>query len=89
MSVGVCTVTNMNKQERAPNLNQRTADVIRGKMAEQKKTTISLAETLGISRQAAGRKIGGKTAINMEDLAAIAEWLSIPPAEIVGEAWNY
>lgn len=89
MGVGVCTVTNMNKQERAPNLNDTAAAVIRGRMAQQKKTTISLAAALGISRQAAGRKAGGKTAITLDELAVIARWLETTPAEIVGEAWNY
>lgn len=78
----------MDKQERAPTLNEATAAIIRGKMAERKLTTVSLAAALGISRQSAGRKLGGKTAITLDELALIAHWLKVSPAEIVGEAWK-
>ena len=63
--------------------NQRTAAFIRGKMAEQRKSATDLAGTLGISRQAAARRISGAVVLNLDDCQAIGDWLGIPIQQLV------
>lgn len=58
-------------------------------MGRQKKTITALAENLGISRQAAGRKTSGDTALTVDEVHAIAIWLGAHPVDLIGEAaWN-
>jgi transcriptional regulator with XRE-family HTH domain len=66
--------------------NERTAAYIRGKMAEQRKTATDLAGQLGISRQAAGRRIDGTVTLSLDDCQAISEWLEIPIQNLVQPA---
>lgn len=66
--------------------NERTAAFIRGKMAEQRKTATDLAGILGISRQAAGRKIDGTVTLNLDACQIIAEWLDVPIQQLVQPA---
>ena len=73
----------MNHHHHEDTANERTAAFIRGKMAEQRKTATDLAEQLGLSRQAAGRRIGGGVALALDDLETIAGWLKIPIRELV------
>jgi transcriptional regulator with XRE-family HTH domain len=63
--------------------NQRTAAFIRGKLAERKLSATDLAEQLGISRQAATRRLNGETVLNLTDCQIISEWLEIPISQLV------
>lgn len=63
--------------------SERTAAFLRGKMAEQRKTATDLGERLGVSRQAAGRRMSGATVLALDDLETIAHWLNIPLRELV------
>lgn len=55
-------------------------------MAKQKRTTVALAAVLRISRQSAGRKAGGATAITLNELDDIAGWLHTTPEALIAEA---
>lgn len=85
MSVRCCNVTGMDTESppRGSNVNDRAAATIRGHMAQQKKSTTALGKILGISRQAAGRKASGATAISLQELHTIAAWLGVQPAELL------
>lgn len=63
--------------------NQRTAAFIRGKLAERKLTATDLAEQLGISRQAATRRLNAETTLDLTDCQIISEWLEIPIQKLV------
>jgi transcriptional regulator with XRE-family HTH domain len=63
--------------------NERTAAFIRGKLAEQRKTATDLAAHLGISRQAAARRLSGETVLNLDDCQLIGDWLGIPVNDLV------
>ena len=64
-------------------LNARTAARIRGLMAEQKKSTAGLAGHLGISRQAAAKKVQGHTGLSVDDLEQIAGWLGVESKDLI------
>ncbi|UXE04773.1 helix-turn-helix DNA binding domain protein [Arthrobacter phage Shambre1] len=66
-----------------PPPNERAAAIIRGKMAEQRLSTQELSGKLGISRQAAGRRVGGKADLTVNDLFKIAGWLGCDPKDLL------
>ncbi|MGK0539650.1 helix-turn-helix transcriptional regulator [Propionimicrobium lymphophilum] len=45
-------------------------------------STLELAEFLGITRNAANRRLSGASAFSAADLAAVAEWLDIPISDL-------
>lgn len=53
-------------------------------MAGQKKTQTDLADVLGLSQSAASRRLNGQVAIDLGELAVIADWLALPLAELLG-----
>ena len=54
-------------------------------MADQKRTAKQLADFLGISRQSAGRRMGGGAELTVNECARIARWLAVPLTSIVTE----
>lgn len=62
----------------APTLNGIVAGEIRAEMARQRKTGVDLAHALHCSQQSASRRLTGQTPLTLDELAAIAEWLSVP-----------
>lgn len=54
-------------------------------MAAQKRTASELADHLQISRQSAGRRMGGGAELTVNECARIARWLAVPLHDIVTE----
>lgn len=52
-------------------------------MARRHHTQSSLAESVGMRQQALSRRLSGATPFTIDELAAIAETLSVPLAELV------
>lgn len=65
--------------------NDRAAANIRAAMASQKRTARELADHLGISRQSAGRRIGGGADLTVNECASIARWLAVPISAIISD----
>lgn len=61
---------------------ERVADRIRGLMAERRISQSALAESIGLSRAAMGRRFTGQIALDLDDLAAIARVLEIPMSSL-------
>lgn len=57
---------------------------IRAEMARQRKTGRELAAHLHCSQQSASRRVNGETAIDLDELASIAEWLEVPVMKLLG-----
>lgn len=55
---------------------------LKGLMAERGLTVVSLAQMLGVSRQAASEKVNGKTRITVTDAQTIAKALNMNKEEI-------
>lgn len=86
MSGPACSVANVNQTPEPPPqepLSDRTAARIRGLMAEQNRTSQELGDALGISRQAAARKLRGEVNFSVPDLEKIAAWLNKDPKELL------
>ena len=62
---------------------ERIANRIRGLMAERRVSQLALADRLGISRAAMGRRLTGEIALDVDDLAAIARVLEVPVTRLV------
>lgn len=62
---------------------QKVAAKIRGEMAVQGKTVRELAQLLGVTMQTASLKKNArpKSIITVDELAAIAAWLNLDPAD--------
>lgn len=52
-------------------------------MARKKISQVKLAETLRVSQPAISRRLSGRVALNVEELARIAEILGVPMAKLV------
>lgn len=56
---------------------------VRAEMARQRISQVKLAETLCVSQPAISRRLSGRVALNVEELARIADILGVPVAELV------
>lgn len=75
---------NRNHEPPGQTANQRTAARIRGKMAEQRLTFQDIGDCLGITRQAAGRRLTGETEWTVNDLEKIGRRLGTTAQELMG-----
>ena len=62
---------------------ERVAANVRAEMARQKISQVKLAETLRVSQPAISRRLSGRVALNVDELARIADILGVPVAELV------
>jgi transcriptional regulator with XRE-family HTH domain len=66
--------------------NELVADKIRGRMAEQHKRQVDLAEVLGMTQQAVSKKLRGRSVWDVNELHAVADWLDTPISELLNAA---
>lgn len=63
--------------------NDRAASRLRILMQERMKTNQELAIVLSVSPTSASRRRTGRTALTLDDVQAVAEWLEVPMTEII------
>ena len=66
-----------------PTLRTAVAGELRAEMARQRKTGVDLAHVLNCSQQSASRRMTGATPLTLDDIAAISDWLGIPPSSLI------
>ena len=66
-------------------LSGRAAANLRAEIARRNLTQGDFAEKAGISRSALGNVLAGRTAIDLDRLAAFAEILGIEPAKLLND----
>ena len=59
-------------------LRATTAAEVRAEMARQRRSGVELATHLDLSQQAVSRRLAGEVAFDLDELAAVAEWLGVP-----------
>lgn len=62
---------------------ERVANRVRGLMAERRVSQLVMAERLGLSRAAMGRRLTGEIALDVDELAAAARVLGVPLTRLV------
>jgi transcriptional regulator with XRE-family HTH domain len=65
--------------------SERVAAEIRAELARQEKPQLQLAELLGISQVSISRRLRGQTAIDVNELSKIAEYLGVPMSQFLPE----
>ncbi len=63
--------------------SQAVADAVRAAMAEKGVSQQTLATATGLKQQYISRRIAGRTAFDVEDLALIAAALAVPIARLM------
>lgn len=63
---------------------ERVAGALRAELARQRITQSQLGEHLGLSQMAINRRVSGATPLDVGELFAIAEFLGIPVAALLG-----
>lgn len=66
-----------------PTANDRASSRLRVLMQEQMKTNHELAVILNISDTSASRRRTGRTPLTLDDVQIVADWLSVPMAELI------
>lgn len=56
---------------------------VRAEIARQCKTQRDVAEVIGVDQGSAGRRLNGERSFRAEELAAVAAWLGVPPAQFM------
>lgn len=56
----------------------KVAGAVRAELARHKKTAADLAAALGMTQHTVGKRLGGKVAFDVKELAAISAWLDVP-----------
>lgn len=64
-------------------LTERVATEIRLEMVRQRKTGVDLSNLLNCSQQAASRRLTGKVALDLDEIATIAGWLGVEPTALI------
>lgn len=64
-------------------LTERVATEIRLEMVRQRKTGVDLSRFLNCSQQAASRRLTGKVPFDLDEVAAIAQWLDVEPMALI------
>lgn len=59
---------------------------IRGHMARKQRTGVELARYLGITQTTLSRRLTGRTAFDLDEIALVAEWLELPISVLVTPA---
>lgn len=62
-----------------------TAAAVRGLLASHRRTQRELAQVLGISQSNVSKRLTGVSEFNASDVLAIAAWLDVDPARVLGE----
>lgn len=65
---------------------KRVAAAIRGEMARKGFTQTDLAEALGTSQSAISRRLAGEVPLDVDELDAIAGFLSVPAESLLAGA---
>lgn len=60
------------------------ASNLRAELARQNKKKSEMALLLGISPAAVTRRVSGETALDVNEVVALAEWLDIPVTDLIG-----
>lgn len=55
-------------------------------MARQQKTQADLAATLGLSQGQVSQRLHGRIVWSVDEVAKIADWLGVDPANLIGHA---
>lgn len=67
-------------------LNQTVSGEIRAHMARQQRTQADLAATLGLSQGQVSQRLHGRIVWSVDEVGAVAAWLHVSPAELIGDA---
>lgn len=59
---------------------------IRAEMARGDHTQSNLAQKLGVSQVAVSKRLRGVVPLSVPELLAVAEFLDVPPAQLLGRA---
>jgi transcriptional regulator with XRE-family HTH domain len=57
---------------------------VRAEMARRRVTQADLAELLNVSQQAISRRVSGRTAFGLDDLAKLADHFGVPLVALIG-----
>jgi transcriptional regulator with XRE-family HTH domain len=63
---------------------KRVAENVRAELARAGRTATQAAKVLGKSKQAMSPRLAGVRAFRAEEIPALAEWLGIPVATLLG-----
>ncbi|MFZ2172766.1 MAG: helix-turn-helix transcriptional regulator [Rhodococcus sp. (in: high G+C Gram-positive bacteria)] len=63
----------------------QVADNVRGEAARKRISQRQLGEAIGLSQQSLSRRLLGRTAFDVNELSAIAEYLDIPVSTLISE----
>lgn len=66
--------------------SEAVSNEVRGHLARNRKTQRDLSELLGISQPQISARMNGDIAWDVTELAAIAQWLGVPVADLVKDA---
>jgi transcriptional regulator with XRE-family HTH domain len=64
-------------------VTEQVARRVRVELASQRKTGVALAQHLGIKQAAFSRRLNGYVPLSVDELVGIAEYLGIPPADLL------
>ena len=67
-------------------LTSVAAGNLRAEMARQRKTSADLADALNCSQSSASRRMTGETVMDLDELAAIANWLQVNTNALLSKA---
>lgn len=64
-------------------VSARTADKVRGKLAEQRKSAPWLADQIGVSRATMARRLNGEQPFDLNEIAATATALGVALVDLL------
>ena len=67
-------------------LSTRVAANVRAEMARQRKRQADLGEVLGLTQGAVSKRMSGAVALDVDELARIAEFLGVPVDALITDA---
>ena len=65
---------------------RQVADEVRAALARNRKRQRELGDLLGVSQQAAGRRLSGDVTFTVAEVSAVADWLDVPVASFFPES---
>jgi antitoxin component HigA of HigAB toxin-antitoxin module len=82
-----CTVLRMTTSptERVGAPKKGTATIVWGLLGERRLTAKALADTIGMSKSALGRRLTGEKDFTVQELKAVAAALGVPAHTLLGE----
>ena len=66
-------------------LTERVAAEVRSLMGRYEVTQVMLSEVLGVSQPQVGARLRGAVAFNVNEVALLADYFGVSPAELLGE----